>query len=98
MQVTTADFQAMEDITRISWRLPRTRAAHRNTAAFMPRACGPCSAGPSGKSGHETLRYTALSPDEGRGMFRCGACGESWVRTVGMTCRFVWTRSTKQAA
>jgi hypothetical protein len=66
-------------------------------ASFQANVCMPCSSGPSGKDGHGALRYVMLAPETERSFFRCGDCGERWIRSAGMTCRFTWTRYEHQS-
>jgi hypothetical protein len=60
-------------------------------------ACMPCLAGPSGKEGHSALRYVMLAPETDRSFYRCSECGERWMRTAGMTCRYDWMRYEVEA-
>jgi len=67
-------------------------------ASLEAHVCMPCSCGPSGKAGHGALRYVMFAPAMDRTFFRCGECGERWIRTTGVTCPFVWTRSKVSGA
>ena len=68
--------------------------------SLLPRThgCIPCTLGPEGKTGHGALRYVMFAPAMDRTFFRCGECGERWIRTTGVTCPFVWTRSKVSGA
>ena len=66
-------------------------------ASFNTHACLPCSSGPSGKAGHAALRYVMVGPETDRSFFRCSECGERWIRSAGMACRFTWARYAVEA-
>ena len=70
---------------------------HDVVASLKTHACVPCSSGPTGKAGHEALRYVMLGPETDHSFFRCSECGERWIRSAGTTCRFMWTRYAVEA-
>lgn len=67
-------------------------------ASLKAHECMPCSSGPSGKEGHGALRYVMFASEMDRTFFRCGECGERWMRSAGIACRFVWRRYKFEAA
>ena len=59
--------------------------------------CTSCSDGPSGEAGHAGLALYVGGPYPGHYIFKCGACGERWIRHYGSPAeRFAWTRYSEQ--
>lgn len=61
--------------------------------------CESCSNGPTGEAGHEALAFYVEGPYPGHHIFKCGQCGERWIRHYGSPAeRFAWTRYSEQFA
>lgn len=55
--------------------------------------CVSCGEGPAGEAGHAALAFYVEGPYPGRQIFKCGQCGERWIRHYGSPAdRFAWTR------
>jgi hypothetical protein len=59
--------------------------------------CASCSDGPTGEAGHRALALYVGGPYPGHHIFKCGRCGERWIRHYGSPAeRFAWTRYSEQ--
>ena len=55
--------------------------------------CSDCSVPPKGEAGHGNLAFQVEGPFPGHRIFRCGACGERWIRHYGfIDDKHAWTR------
>ena len=59
--------------------------------------CRSCSEKPVGTVGHGALSLYVMGPYPGQSIFKCGLCGERWIRHYGSTAeKFAWTRYSEQ--
>lgn len=62
----------------------------------MSETCSRCVEGATGESGHEALAFYVVAPYPGHHVFKCGTCGERWIRHRGLTAAFAWSRYSEQ--
>jgi hypothetical protein len=62
----------------------------------MEVPCHPCSRGPTGFAGHDSLDVCTIG--DGRMMLRCSACGSYWSRTLRREGYFAWAALTERMA
>ena len=61
--------------------------------------CPSCTAAPAGEAGHDGMAHHMAGPYPGHNIFKCGECGERWIRHYGSTSEpFAWTRYSQQFA
>lgn len=57
------------------------------------KICDSCSETPAGDIGHGALALYVAGPYPGQSIFKCGQCGERWIRHYGSIAqKFAWTR------
>ena len=62
----------------------------------MTQLCEQCLQGASGETGHSGLSFYVSGPYPGHNIYKCGACNERWIRHLGTTERYGWTRYALQ--
>lgn len=58
--------------------------------------CEKCLAGATGEEGHADLKFYVSGPYPGHNIYKCEACNERWIRHLGTTERYGWTRYAQQ--
>lgn len=62
----------------------------------MSGDCSKCLEMPSGETGHADLTFYVVAPYPGHHVFQCTICDERWIRHLGLTERFAWSRYADQ--
>lgn len=62
----------------------------------MDGLCEACTHGAKGEAGHDALAFYVGGPYPGHHIFKCGNCGERWIRHYGTIERYGWVRYSQQ--